>query len=452
VLAGAAAALVAWWYVPFVGFVFPIVLGSLAWGLWRRPQGVGLARQLGRLGIVIVVSVGLAAPYVHEQLVQRRAYFFPGHAPSPLLTAPRWDVYVYRDFYRMLSGEELHPPPGGRARARTAPAVARTPLDGSPYWSRVQVESMPWDYLWNPRLADTRRSAFVAPLLLGAGLLGALVAGRRGLPWLAAAVFYWLCTLGPNAAQWVRGESAELLLIGDQRVGLPIGWLLEAIPALSDWLRPQRMFPVLLLCLCAGLVLGLDRVGRLWGGRAQALAAPLAALLAWGGLAQTTELPGYRWLLREWEVSPAYRRLADDVEDYAIAELPAGIGHASAGWAGYHGKRRSEPMHDILPMMRRAAPPAGCYELPFLRALWYLGDPSPDAMRRVEAGLSPTAIAEARAAGLRYVLVYPRLYAQAAREGDARDVAAIQARLAAIFGAPVEEDAEVSMYEVPGGP
>jgi hypothetical protein len=152
-----------------------------------------------------------------------------------------------------------------------------------------------------------------------------------------------------------------------------------------------------------------------------------------------------------WKPGPFVEQLAEDPGDYAIAELPMGMGHGSALLQVVHGKRRAEGHHDEMARLTlHRPPPSECFTLPFLQALWYLG--SAEGAEVVEAGFQPEAIAAARRAGFRYVLVYRKVYAGSMGQQLGLDLPAVEKVLSDHLGPPTWVDPEVAAWTLPETP
>ena len=466
IAAGAMAALTVHHYIPFALFLGLIGLPIGLLCLWR-PAASRLS-VLGAAGLLLVSAIWLSLPYFHEVLVVRKA----GPAGALATWTPRepaglWEARFYRDIYDLGTQFSQRPPPSRPFRETI---------------SMVQGESMPWFYLWHVAPGEVGHRTFIPRTTLVAGLVLCLLGGRAGIGWLLAAFGVYLITLGPYASEVVQVGYARTIKLGGGDVALPLAWLLRWAPSVEAFLRPYRAFPLLVLCLAAGATGGIDRVAA-WIGRrirgedppnpmptdASPAAAPapprpglrrriapgVAALIAlslaggWVGEAVSTIRGGgwYRLPLHHWQFSPFLIDLGERPGTAGLIELPAGLGHATSILQIVHQQDRSDLHHDALHRLRNDMPPPdNCFQLPLLKAAWYIGQETPEAQAALAAGLTPAAVEEARAAGFRYFVLYPEGFRLLRHQKIQRSQAAMEAALTARFGAPIFEDAQVKVW------
>lgn len=298
-------------------------------------------------------------------------------------------------------------------------------------------DSLPWRWLWESGTGFNDPHVWTAPALwMGAAL--ALLGGWRGRAWLAAGVAFWVLALGVV----VLDAPAVPTRVEGKMLGLPLRWLVDVVPPLVN-VRPYRFAP--LVAAAAALALGaFARWG--WEGRERSgwprvvAWAPtlLATALAAHGLRAALADHMSMWL-QPWRLPPAVQWLADTPGDFAIIELPAGLGHAYGALQPVHGKRRSEGHHDVsMDARRRTDAPTDCYTTALVRGLWSLERGVP--YRPTEAEL-----AEAEADGFRYVVVYGSLYTN---EPGAAGLTRPHPALREMFGEPVVDEGGVAIYAI----
>ena len=449
IAAGWAASLVARAYAPFALPLLAISVAAGAWYTARPAPGVRRWRPILAGGIVAIAGLWLCLPWLHELWVIR------GLGPSGLLSGPRsapaalWEPRLYADLWSYIHLPSQQAPD----RPSSFYMLARG----------VQEQAMPADWLWRIAPGEPGRRAWISRAALVAGALGAALGGVRGGRWALLAGGLLLFIAGPQVATDVTAGRVRYWEPGGGPIRLPLAWLLEAAPGLSPYLKPYRAAPLLVLALGGAWAVGAERAWR-W---MSAKIADRGAAQRWAGLAAVWaisvglilwnihELNRYKYLkLHEhpWSVPPFISKLHGSPEEILV-ELPAGIGHATAWLQPIHGMRRSEGHPDQIQRLRQtAAHPDQCYRTAFLRSIWYLdrglGLPGGAMEAAVASGLSAESIAEARAQGVRYVLLYPGLYDLYRREGVAVEQGLAVARLRAALGEPVYSGAEAILWEL----
>lgn len=440
ILAGIWGALSVHHYVPFAIFLLLLGLAMAVVALFFPAPKVRRIRPFWVGLITVIIGIWLSLPYLHEVMVARAAgpvasLGWQGKAAQGL-----WDRAMYTDLWEMIQ----------RLRAiNTLPMSFNKSI-----YDRVQEQSFPWYYLWKMSAGETGRRAHLSMAALGSCVGLGLLGRRAGWGWLGGAIFCWILTLGPYVSDWVERDRLVYIKWAGQKVVLPMAWILHAAPWTESFLRPYRAFPLLLLCLCAAGVVGADRV---MGALESRLKKPFlyrsagvfaAALLL---SANFHDMQAGQWMqldITAWTPSPFITQMAADPEDYAIVELPEGLGHASALLQVVHQKRRAEGHHDEVPRLREGrTAPTDCFTLSFLQSLWFLGAPgvSPESL----PGLQAAAIAEAQAAGFRYVVLYPSLYKYYAQEGITRNKDEVLQALQARLGAPIFKDDTLIAFKLP---
>lgn len=444
-------------HAPYLGVMAAaLALARVAWpeaGAARwRPFLVG--------PVALVVAVWVAGPYLYEVTVQRRLAPRDVHAAdvasfaNPVGDQRFWPALRDRMTEDLSGGQTLQ---GG-------PVMSSMGFDAwfeaGPWYRSVQAESLGWDWPWESSLGRGQRLVALGSVWLAAGVALGLLGRARGVAFLGLALGCYLLSLGPALMTGVEPRLIHYVGGGDP-IGLPTRWLLDAVPTARMFLRPYRLAPYVHLFLGVGLALGLARLGGstpVWEGESGArrlhrwaLGRRLAvavggAALAVVALGQVREHPAFAIPVFEWNPSPFLVQMGQEDEDYAIAEIPVGIGQHRAGAATVHGKRRAEPLQDIQPGDRGGRRPPDCYDLPFLDGLWYLGLPDATAQAAVEAHLTPEARVEAREAGFRYVVVWTDVLRDDIRRGDPRKANVIVSELDARLGPRHYEDDQVIVY------
>ncbi len=296
-------------------------------------------------------------------------------------------------------------------------------------------DSLPWGWLWASGTGFNDHHVWLAPTLWMGAAVG-LLGGWRGRGWVAAAATFWVLSLGVvllDAPDTPHRADGKLL-------GLPLRGLVEAVPPLVN-VRPYRFAP--LVGAAAALALGAfsrwgweGRTRRGWPRLVAWTPTLLATALAAHGLRVALADHAALWL-QPWKVPAAVQWLADTPGDFAIIELPAGLGHAYGALQPVHGKRRSEGHHDVsVDARRRTEAPRDCYTSALVRGLWSLERGV--AYRPDEADL-----AAAEADGFRYVVVYSSLYTS---QPGLAALTRPHAALREVFGPPVKDDGEVAIY------
>ncbi len=460
--AGALGALAVWFYVLW-GLLAGLV-GALVWfGRLVFPP-----KTTSRRGILLTALLALAsatfctAPYLYQATVLQARFPAPsaavagdrpgggpppwvqgGHGPPEQRLLAPWEPELWR-FTSAMIRDRFHRSGDREGPADTDAVVGEMsrhalPLDTA--WRGVAQRGDPYGLL---------PLTWLAPLVLLLGLAG----GRRSWPWLAASLLFYALALGP----WVlvsEGMHTSALLIGGQRLRLPLWFVAQALPEAGSFIKPGRLFPGFLLCMVVTLTVALDALRvriATWLGPAGPRASwqragwtVLVLLLALiQGLALAAEVEELDDP-RPYEPHAFHVQMKADDQDYAIIELPMGLGQALGGFQAIHGKRRADDHHDALSAQRDGEPPpTDCFRDPMLRALWDLGRTQVAA-----ASLDPTDVRQARDAGFRYVLVYLEAYPSLERQGLAYDLDQVLETLETSLGQPVWEDDQLVVFELP---
>lgn len=390
-----------------------------------RPAVLGLA--------VLGVTCFLSGTYLYQVTALQRRLPTPTadlvRPPTTDTFLPPWDPGLWR-YLAGLARFEMD-----RSRRPQPVEQQRHPLDDT-VMARMAEQSLPVSYPWKADRPLTDPSlvlhpGFLAPLVAALALLS----GRRAWIWLGVTLLLYSLTLGPWACVAVR-PRVEPLLVEGARIRLPDWFLYRAFPSTLIFVKPLRLFPGFLLTLLVTLGVSLGDRGALarlplpsrfrpWVAPGLAVALAVASLVPLGLAIRTAGIT------RPYAPDPFHLQMAQDPPDYSIIELPAGLGHVTAGFQLIHGKRRSESHHDEISTLQAGRPPASdCYRLPLLRALWDLGRSDQDPIRE---GM----LEEAGQEGFRYVVVYPRAYEVLKAQGVSLDLNVVREVLERHLGPPV---------------
>lgn len=455
-LAGACGALTVYYHPVYA--LISVVLGlGVAGGRALAPApGVSRLRPVvAGLGVLLLAGF-LSSSYVYQVTALQRRLPVPSadlvQSPTTRELLPPWDPRLWR-----YLGEVLVPAPAPEPRLPSR-ALAR-PV-GEADLLTAAGQSLPVSFPWRGGRSFTDPSSVIYPGFLGVLAVAAGLAGSwRSRGWLALAGVFYLFALGPWACAAVR-PAVEPLLVGGARVRMPAWYLYDAWPTALLFVKPVRLFPGFLLALLLAFGAGAwDLAGRAgpWltrlrvrpGGVRHAVAAVLVLIPALAGLDTLAREIRADDVVRPYTPDPFLVALADDPDDFALAELPAGLGHGLAGFQLVHEKRRAEGPHDEVAALRVDHPPsAGCLQTAFLQALWGLG--------RVRPGREPVdpfrdaLLDEARRDGFRYVVVYPGAYAVLEGMGVSFDLPFVLATLQRWLGPPVYRGDLLVAFQIPG--
>ena len=499
--AGAVAALTVHHYIPFALFLGLIGLPIGLLCLWR--PAASRLRVLGAAGLMLVSALWLSLPYFHEVLVVRKA----GPASALATWTPRapaaiWEARFYQDLYDLSAQFRQRPPPGRPFRE----AISMVQGESMPWFYLWHVA--PGEVGHRTFIPRTTLAAGLLLCLLGgrAGI-GWLVAAFGVYlitlgPYASEVVqvgyartlklgggdvalpLAWLLRWAPSVEAFLRPYRAFPLLVlclaagGTAGIDRVAGWIGRRIRGAE---APETNASTVATNIVADttntvtdttnivtdttnmnpmptdappapapaptrLTLLRQRIGP--------VAAWLVALLlagGWVGEAVSTIRGGgwYRLPLYHWQFSPFLLDLGERPGTAGLIELPAGLGHATSILQIVHQQDRSDLHHDALHRLRNDMPPPdNCFQLPLLRAAWYIGQQTPAALAAQEAGFTPAAVAEARAAGFRYFVLYPEGFRLLRHEKIQRSQAAMEAALTARFGAAIFEDAQIKVWEL----
>lgn len=353
VVAGFATALAIQHYVLYALIAAFFAAGTLAVYSIRPSPGVARRRMVVASVMVVLIGLSFSAPYLKRLLGERR--------PMPTAMAPQI----------------------------SDPAVIRE-----------QGESIDVGYIFGVDVDESlpRRAAFPVVLTLAALLL-IPVGGTRHRRWLAAALGFYLLSLGPMAATSVRPE-VEWMTIAGRGVPLPTWWLNQIFPFSIQFFHPCRVFPMVVLCMGMAVANGLQCWTRNWSGTRRLTSPGLAILIAGIGFFHVRAQGGMHLLTAPWAPHPFFEQLAEADTPGAIIEFPLGLGHATAPDQLVHGWKRSESHHDFIAALKAGERPEDCYQLPIFTPLWDLsrGD-NPQ-------GPSAANISGAARAGFQYLIVW----------------------------------------------
>ncbi len=323
-------------------------------------------------------------------------------------------------------------------------------------WKALRADSLTWDWPVHIATDFNDHHAWLPPAFLLAGGL-ALFGRGRGFGWMVAVVYLYVMSLG--VVVLAAGEhGAVSLRSGSDVIALPLAAAVKAWPTLVQ-LRPYRFAP-----LVAGAIAFAIASATRWEGASGkdagasvrqagaaswwrvfptrwAFATTLATAALGLALKQARDGGHLALTTQPWQVPAAITWLAEQEGDFAIIEMPMGIGQGYGAMQAVHGKRRSDGHHDVSEhSRRRVEPPTECYTDDLVRALWSMerGSSLPADATVLRAGSSN--------AGFKYVVVYRAAW-RMQRDGNAAS-ARVLAGLSATFGAPVRDDGEVAIYAI----
>lgn len=417
VLAGLAAALTVHAYVIVAFFLVFFAVGLALFRVFWPAAGVSRLRPVWAGLLSVGIAAFWVAPYVHETQVLRDPISRISDA-DPGQRAPLWpwDPTMWQELGRWWEtrtpGTGLGPDAMELAQTRALPLISLIGLGGGPTGSP----------------AGATRPVLLA--MVGLVLLG----GRRTWPWALGVAFFYLCTLGPYVAEAV-GRPPIYVEMDGQRLRTPIWWVLQAAPMLAEYIRPYRVFVVAWLCTVGLFMTGFDglstRLARWLPRAAPWLVGLLAIGLAAETIRQGRRIGSFSWVRTAIEVPPFIQDLGENPEDFAIVELPVGLGEGGATWQVVHQKRRAGSFRQVLPEQTDRC----MSQLPFLRQMTTL-PPAPTS----------EATDQAIAQGFRYVLVRRELLKPSftMTMGEQK----LLAPLTAQFGEPIYEDPLLLVWDI----
>lgn len=392
-VAGLATALAIQHYVLYALVAAFFAAGSLALFTVNPAPGVGRKRALLAGALVVFIGLSVSAPYLQRLLGERR--------PMPSAMAPK-----------------LSDPSILREQAESINAGYILGVD--------ENEDLP------------RRAAFPTVLTL-ASILLLPFGGRRHRRWLAAAVGFYLLSLGPMAAISVRPE-VEWLTIAGRGVPLPTWWLNQAFPFSIQFFHPCRVFPMVVFCAAMSVATGLQHWGRAksWAWLAPGLAIAIGVVGFW----QVRDQGGMRILTSEWSPHPFLSQLAERPSGGALIEFPVGLGHATAAEQLIHGRKRSESHHDAIAALQSDQRPEDCLQSDIFDSLWPLSQGDLTALP------SPAQLQSAQDDGFSHLIVWRAGFDVLQQAGIGidreRTIRALRRRL----GAPVVADDQLVAWEL----
>lgn len=441
------------------------LLGGLVWlGRVISPPKRTRRTHLLLAALLALGATGITAtPYLYQATVLQPRFPAPGVSAVPTgpdgvvppwtagsnspveqrLLAP-WEPELWsftlafaRDRAQHL-GERSEPAPGTRDESLQELSRQALPLDYP--WRGAKIRGDP---------AGLLPLAWLAPLVL----LLAVAAGPRTWPWAALTLLLWSLTLGPWCME-AEGVQNAPMLVGGQRLRMPLWFVAQAMPEAGSFLKPGRLFPGFLLAMVATLAVAMDQLASRTGPWLERLWAPLPGL-AWPALAAFI-LVASGWanarLVGQLDDSvslepypyPFHQRLAEQPGGAAIIELPMGLGQALAGFQPLHGRARADDHHDAIAAQKLGeGPPDDCYRLALLHTLWDLGRAGVPA-----APLEHSELVQAQQAGFGWILVYLEAYPPLKRQGVPYDLEQVLVSLEAALGAPTFEDERMVVYKL----
>jgi hypothetical protein len=374
-----------------------VLSGAAAWyagpynGVWAALLGLGLAagslpglrrgqwRPLARLAGAGAAAAALVAPLAHAVLTVR-----PPSQPGSADRAGLPRVHEWPDRFRggLETGADLLDP--------LLPVVltgGEAPVPHTAYLGIVLVSAAAW----------------------------ATLRDRRRWPWLAGAGVFALLSLGP----WLY-LAGRALRVGGGVVPGPAAALMLAVPGLARVTRWYR----------AGAVAGL-----LLAGLGSAAARRPASRVALGIVVvlDALLLSPLTW--------PLHRSALPDTAPYAALAEPGALVELPPATTGEPPPGRWRDRTVLAQALHGRAVGGGAMGVP-------PSDAARGAQGRLEgvmrgAGLPPRALQKTRAAGFRYLALYPEYRAVPA---EAR------AHLERCFGAPVAASAEVWLFDLDAAP
>lgn len=475
-------------YVVFAIYILLACVGVASLALLWPEKGVSRSRPLV-VGLVGgLASVVFSAPYVYE--VER---ILPGQLVQAIEGRPQetrpalWEPRLWKGMARQLSN-------GDFVRPLTS-AGARSNLGSE---ALVHRDAMAWSWPLEHPPSPLERKGHISKEMLALALLLLPVAGRMGVVCFGVAILGYLLTLGAYVSVWDTNQIVRVVLWEGRRLALPTHYLLEMLPRLNDFLRPYRAFPLMLMgvtgCVAAGLhglAQWLSRrtlpgdaplrslllrlrlpgrvgwrpvrpvgVGTVWQLLLRVLPESrlLGFLLALGVLLWSLFLPfymakriyaqgiEYRLSANVFPVSPFFKALRADPENFTLIELPMGMGRMYNSMQLIHQKARTESMVEVVGNERASRnAPGWCYRQPLLMALWSWQA----ALNYGDAtlpSLDPSLFQQAARDNLRYVVFHQ----EALRIFERSDAGAQKYRQAldTLLGPPTFEDSQVVAWKL----
>lgn len=479
IVTGLLGALNYWAYIPFALFLVPVALLMAVLHVLELPsRGNIVAGLKGALRPMLLgflaLGVGLtfSLPYVHSILVERPEVMravASGADPQPVQS-----VLSLNYWQGLLNAIE-----NNRRASQDAPMSIEALDDRI---QRVQANAQHWQWPWLRPFGESSRRLYLPPLLLALALGVMPWWGWRGWFWALMTLLCYVTTLGPYLTGITDRGDLYYVTFDGQRLTLPLEWLLRRIHKLAEFLRPYRIYPLLLLCLLTTIGVGAQRMleyvsRRLHRWRAEGEAALIPALpaipppvpargvqrgvmlvggmlgvyLTWWTLVLMTQTQqNYHFHPNPWNPSPFFEQLRQEPGNFSIVELPMGEGHATAVYQVVHERPRAEGHHDLLKTISDLEPPETCYKHPFLRALWRYEREV--AWKGQESTLDPELIVQAVDAGFRYLVLYPEAYAARVVPGRVKEPVELEKDLRIRLGPPIFEDATLVAWRLDSVP
>jgi hypothetical protein len=451
VVAGLVAALAVQHYVLYAGLL--LLFGVLAGLLRALVPARGVSRWRPLVAALLVGGIGLSVstPYL-QGLLQRRPIterpadrLADGHALDP-----RTWVSVGAELAKALGQ-------GDRGARRPAPSLAGHEIQG------MQRDAVPVSFLWGEVERARPPPAYLPPVLLIAALVLLPFGRLRSLAWLAATLVFYSLALGPAACHALESELAWVTL-GGRTLPMPSYLMIWKLPWTAQLWHPVRATPMVLLCLLAAVVVGLDaatrfaraqadeRLGRAWLGHLFMAAVVMG--LGVLGARQLLAVGGLEMSPSPWEPHPYLQRLASEEGDFAVIDLPLGLGHGLGVGQLVHQRPRANSHHDDLSaLLEGRAPPDDCYRLPLLRGIWDLQiqargqQPTQQGSLDAIAGSTDAAaVRQAAEAGFRYVLLFRRGFHKLETQHNDRVQRQTISSLRRILGPPSYSDEDLLVW------
>lgn len=295
----------------------------------------------------------------------------------------------------------------------------------------------------NPTQAPNTGSAYLGLVVIALAIIGWSRARHTG-PWTGLAAVAGVMMLGPS-----------LLVAGHRLLPLPYT-MVDRVPLLNYLRAPSRFYALFALALIVMAAFGLQRIVRALNARDTPRMLPAAVVILIAGLAVFDSLFRLPQPVAATTVPTIYERLATLPQRPALIEVPGG-GFNDYQWLSYQRIGRMPLVNDASPRGSTAAP-IPLYQNPFLSHT--VAGPSPDLLEsdeeyaRTHKRPNPhrvRGVRELADLGVGYALLHGRtIFAW----GGPDDPGYRRYRqfLERYLGAPVYEDAEVSLYALPDAP
>ncbi|MFH0861371.1 MAG: hypothetical protein V1921_09235 [Candidatus Altiarchaeota archaeon] len=295
--------------------------------------------------------------------------------------------------------------------------------------SQIMPDFFRGTWLMDPIGSGSSRGYLGYALMLAAAL-GVLTRFRDSAIWLALAVIFLVLSLGP-----VLHVGGETRVFGRDEIILPYAFLYEHIPLVSAFRTPDRFVLMLFFSLSVAGCYGMAEVrktfdrGRIWRIRLGTVAVMILAAIM---MLEYTVVPFP--MQNRIEHHQIYYQMRDEVGDYAILDIPLGIG----GEYLYH-----QPVHEkklVFGYASHLTPADHNNLMAFLntRELATLDGRIPNTGRPLIVETQSFL----RMYGLRYVIIHKRYYQNITQLQNLR------AYSDTVLGQPYLEDNDLIVYRL----